>query len=587
MFNKRLIQLVEKIKPMILKKAILMWASMIFSILIWFSFAYIISSLYNNSLSVFKLAACLSLVILCVILRYANTVFISSYTADIAQKVKLELRNRIYKKLAKLGAGYKNIYTTAEITQLSTEGIEQIEIYFTQYLPQLLYSVLAPITLFVVFIFALPKAAAALLLCVPLIPIAIASVQTVAKRLLSKYWDSYTSLGDSFLENLQGLITLKIYDADKDKHEEMNKEAENFRRITMKVLGMQLNSITVMDIAAYGGTALGLLMCYLELKSGNIPIVNVIALIFLVSEFFVPMRLLGSYFHIAMNGVAASEKIFRILDEDTPDLGYEDIHGGDLYLENVSFSYDNQRQIINDISLKISRNSITGICGASGCGKSTLASIISGRNFGYSGRVLLEESEYKSASRSQIYDHVVYAGCNDYIFSGTIRECLCEADNNASEKKMVDVLKKVRLWELASNNGGLDMRLKQNCSNLSGGQKQRLTLARAFMKNCDVYIFDEITSNVDAQSEEIILDAIYELSKNHTVIIITHKLTNISVSDMIYYMSDGKIIEQGTHAELLKLNGEYCRTYYYQKELEKYSKEDKSNEKESNNIRSV
>lgn len=570
MFNKRLIKFVPEAFGKIALKVGVMWLSLLCNIAIWFSLAYFAQEIYNGTCGKRDYINAVCIIVLCCIVRFICTYMTSVCAGSIAETVKLKIRNDVYTKLVSLGSEYKNVLPTAEIIQLASEGAEQTETYFAQYLPQLFYSVLAPVTLFFTLVGVSPKCAVVLLICVPLIPVSIAAVQTVAKRLLSKYWQAYAGLGDSFLENLQGLTTLKVYGADGYKHDCMNEEAEQFRKITMKVLSMQLNSVTVMDIAAYGGAALGMCACCADFAAGNTDIGGAIAAVFLASEFFIPMRLLGSYFHIAMNGAAASEKLFKLFDAPVYEDGTKPAQSSDIRLENVSLEYD--RKVLDNISLCINKGDFIGICGKSGCGKSTLAAIICGRNNRYRGGVYIGGENFKNVSYRSKADTVMYVGCDEYIFTGTVRSCLCEAEENADDERMYEVLRSVNLEEFVKQNGGLDMTLLQNGANLSGGQKQRLALARALMKRSEMYIFDEITSNIDSESERIILEAINRMKKSYTVIIISHKLSNISNTDMIYFMENGKIAECGTHDYLMSLGGEYKKIYTYQHELENYSK---------------
>ena len=489
--------------------------------------------------------------------------------------VKKILREKIYEKLVRLGASYKEQISTSEVVQLSVEGVEQLETYFGRYLPQFFYSLLAPITLFAVLSFISWKASLVLLICVPLIPISIVAVQKFAKRLLKKYWGSYTELGDSFLENLQGLTTLKIYQSDERKAQEMDEEAEKFRRITMKVLTMQLNSISVMDLVAYGGAAVGMIVVVREYINGSLGFAGAFAILLLASEFFIPLRLLGPFFHIAMNGMAASDKIFRLLDMPEREQGEEVLSGEslDITFENVSFSYETERPILKDVSFHIPKGQFISLVGESGCGKSTIASLILGRNRQYQGRILLGGMDLKKIKEKSLMEHVTLVRHNSYLFKGTVEENLLMGNPNATQEQMTEALKKVNLWEFLKGKEGLERKLAEKGSNFSGGQCQRLCIARALLHDTEMYIFDEAASNIDVESEEIIMDVIRQLAETKTVLLISHRLANVKKSHCIYVLREGKIVETGTHKELMEQQEVYKEMYTTQKNLENYGLE--------------
>ena len=459
--------------------------------------------------------------------------------------------------------------------QVCAEGVEQLEIYFGKYLPQLCYSLLAPLTLFGIVSFVNFKASIVLLICVPLIPISIIIVQKIAKRLLSKYWSKYTQLGDSFLENLQGLTTLKIYQADAQKAQEMDEEAQVFRKITMKVLMMQLNSTSVMDIVAYGGSAVGMIVALSGYFAGTVSLAGTIIIILLASEFFIPLRLLGSFFHIAMNGMAASDKMFALLDLKEKKRGTVVLSSekeADIEIEKVCFSYEKDREILKGVSLKMPKGSFISLVGASGCGKSTIAGILSGRNHNYTGHVTIGGVELADVTEESLMHTVTTIRHNSYLFKGTVEENLKSAKPNATREEMEDVLKKVNLFGFLSAQEGLQTKLLERASNLSGGQCQRLALARALLHDAKIYIFDEATSNIDAESEEQIMEVIRELAKTKTVLLISHRLSNVVNSDCIYMMKEGEIAEFGTHDALMRKNGAYKMLFESQRALEDYGK---------------
>lgn len=398
-------------------------------------------------------------------------------------------------------------------------------------------------------------------------------VQKVAKKLLNKYWSVYTGLGDSFLENLQGLTTLKIYQADEQKAQEMDVEAQHFRKITMKVLTMQLNSTSVMDIMAYGGAAVGMIVAVSEFLKGSLGLAGTLSIILLASEFFIPLRLLGSFFHIAMNGMAASDKIFRLLDLPEPEQGTETLPDGplDMELSGVRFSYEKEREILKGINLTLKAGSFVSLVGASGCGKSTIAGLLSGRNKGFTGTICIAGKDISQIQEAELMKHITVVRHNSYLFKGMVEENLRMAKPDATREEMETVLAKVNLLAFLNNQQGLQTKLLEKAGNLSGGQCQRLSLARALLHDTPIYIFDEATSNIDVESEELIMDVIRELAKTRTVLLISHRLANVVASDCICMLADGEIREMGTHKALMKKKGSYYKLYESQRELEEYS----------------
>ena len=490
-----------------------------------------------------------------------------------SRTVKKTLRTQIYEKLLRLGASYSEQVSTAEVVQVAVEGVDQLETYFGAYLPQFFYAMLAPLTLFAVLCFVNMPAAFALLVCVPLIPVAIAAVQTWAKKLLSRYWGQYTKLGDTFLENLQGLTTLKIYQADGLRNDVMNEEAEKFRKITMKVLTMQLNSVTIMDVIAYGGAALGVILAATQYRAGHVALSGALLIILLSADFFIPMRQLGSFFHIAMNGMAASEKIFRLLDLPEPPARTQACPDGDIVCRGLHFSYTQEREILHGLDLAFPAGSFTSIVGASGCGKSTIASILMGRSRGYTGAVTVGGVPLADISEDSLMRHITYVSHQSYLFKGTVRENLRMARPDAPDDALWAVLRQVKLAAFLEREQGLDTPLTEQGSNLSGGQRQRLALARALLHDTPVYLFDEATSNIDVESENDIMAEIHALAGRKTVILISHRLANVTVSDNIYVLDGGALAGQGTHEALLRVGGAYARLWDAQQALENYAKE--------------
>lgn len=574
MIKKRLIGLLEDSKKHIIRHVLLQILALISQIFLVLVISDVLEEAYAKSLNADKIAFAVAAVIATVVIRVVCEKLQAreAYLASI--DVKRVLRDKIYGKLLRLGAAYKEKVSTSEVVQLSSEGVEQLETYFGRYLPQFFYSMISPLILFFVIGFkANFVIGGVLLLAVPLIPISIVAVMKFAKKLLKKYWGLYASLGDSFLENLQGLTTSKIYKADAVKSDEMDVEADHFRRITMKVLTMQLNSITVMDIMAYGGAAVGIITGLNYYLSEKISLSAMMVIIFLAAEFFLPLRLLGSFFHIAMNGMAASDKIFNLLDLPEKEDGTDGLAEENLSIQfrGVDFSYDKERKILSNIDMDIPMGSFVSIVGESGCGKSTIVGIISGRNKGYLGEIKIAGKELSGISEKTLLENIVLVRSNSYLFKGTVAENLRMAKKKATEQELWEVLKKVRLDELMKENDGLETKLQEKGSNLSGGQAQRLALARALLSDAKIMIFDEVTSNIDAESEELIMDIIRALRGERTVIVISHRLHNVLKSDEIYMMERGRIKERGAHEALMKKNGEYARLFNSQKELEDYA----------------
>ena len=573
MIDKRLIGMVPESKKYVAGNVLMQWISLAANVVLMMSITRFFASLYAKNMTGKDFAVFSVIAITAVAVRFFCAIGASRMGFLSSKKVKKTLREAIYTKLLKLGAAYKEQIKTSEIVQVAVEGVDQLEAYFGAYLPQFFYAMLAPLTLFLVLLRVNIPSAVVLFVCVPLIPAAIAAVQTWAKKLLSKYWGQYTALGDTFLENLQGLTTLKIYQADAFKNKEMNEESEKFRKITMKVLTMQLNSITIMDIIAYGGAALGVFFSVTQYQKGGVDLAGALLVILLSADFFIPMRQLGSFFHIAMNGMAASEKIFRFLElPEVPKKAAKFPRNAEIVCENLRFSYEAGREILKGMDLRIPRGRFVAIAGESGCGKSTVASILMGRNRGYKGTIRIGDIELSDIAESSLMQNITYISHNSYLFKGTIRENLLMGNPNATEDEMWAVLEQTNLAAFLRNEEGLDTKLAEKASNLSGGQCQRLALARALLHDSPVYIFDEATSNIDVESENDIMEQILLLAKKKSVLLISHRLANITKADMIYAMEQGEVKECGTHEELLRKNGLYQKMWTTQQRLELYGK---------------
>ena len=573
MINKRLIGTVKESKKYIAGNVICQWVSLAANIAMMGAIARMLQSLFSRSAGDGQIALTAVIAAVAVVIRFVCAVVSSRMGYLSSKAVKKTLREMIYRKLLRLGTSYREQANTSEVVQVAVEGVDQLETYFGAYLPQFFYAMLAPLTLFVVLSFVNFPSAIVLLVCVPLIPVTIIMVQRWAKKLLAKYWGQYTALGDTFLENLQGLTTTKIYQADDFKHREMNEQSEHFRKITMKVLTMQLNSITIMDLIAYGGAALGVILATTQFRAGHVDLAGCILIILLAADFFLPMRMLGSFFHIAMNGMAASDKIFRLLDLPEPEQKTQTVpEDCSIECRGLRFSYDADREILHGVDMVFPKGSFTAIVGESGCGKSTIAAILMGRNKGYTGSITVGGTPLSEISEESLMENFTYISHQSYLFKGTVRDNLLMARPNAGEDTLWQVLEQVNLANFLRSEKGLDTVLNEKASNLSGGQCQRLALARALLHDSPVYIFDEATSNIDVESENDIMREIHALAKTKTVILISHRLANVAGADNIYVLDWGNIVESGSHSQLLAANRAYAKLWNAQQELENYTK---------------
>ncbi len=571
MINKRLIGTVKESKKYIALNVTCQWVSLVANIAMMAAIAHLLQNLYEGRQTSFAATAVIAAA--AVVIRYICSTASSRMSYLSSKAVKKTLREMIYRKLLRLGSSYKEQTNTSEVVQVAVEGVDQLETYFGAYLPQFFYAMLAPLTLFIVLSFVNFPSAIVLLVCVPLIPVTIVAVQRWAKKLLSKYWGQYTALGDTFLENLQGLTTTKIYQSDAFKHQEMNEQSEHFRKITMKVLTMQLNSITIMDLIAYGGAALGVILATTQFRGGHVDLAGCLMIILLAADFFLPMRMLGSFFHIAMNGMAASDKIFRLLDLPEPEQKTASVpEDRSIEVRNLHFAYQPDREILHGVDMSFPMGSFTAIVGESGCGKSTISAILMGRNKGYEGQITVGGTPLNEISDASLMENFTYISHQSYLFKGTVRENLLMAKPNAGDDTLWQVLEQVNLADFLRSEKGLDTQLNEKASNLSGGQCQRLALARALLHDSPVYIFDEATSNIDVESENDIMCQIHELAKSKTVILISHRLANSVNADNIYVMDSGCMVESGTHAALLNSGSTYAALWNAQQELENYAR---------------
>lgn len=575
MINKKLLSFDRGALRFVGANVAFQWLGMLCNVIFVRAIARLVGAAFAGMLTTGVLWQNLLLCLGTVPFRFAFTLLASGMGDQASKNVKRTLRSNIYDKLTRLGPNYTETAATSEVVMLASEGVEQIDTYFAKYLPQLVYSLLAPVTLFVLLVGVHARSAIILLCCVPLIPMSIVAVQKFAKKLLAKYWGEYTTLGDSFLENIQGLTTLKIYQADGWKHEQMNAQAERFRKITMKVLTMQLNSVTLMDLMAYGGAGLGIISAVSAFAKGQLSLTATLTIVLLAADFFLPLRLLGSYFHIAMNGAASAEKIFKLLAAEEPANGEQTVpEQAALQLKHVTFGYEKDRTILQDVSLTIPQGSFVSLVGESGCGKSTIAALLSGSRTGYTGSVTLGGVPVEQLQRAQRLRALTLVPHNATIFKGTVEANLRMAKPDATEAELWAALEQVNLADFCRSQDGLQTALHEGGSNLSGGQRQRLAMARALLHDTPIYLFDEATSNVDAESENDIMAAIRSLAGRKTVILISHRLANVVDSDCIYVLDKGRIAERGTHTELLKKQGAYSRLYTAQKQLETLETED-------------
>ena len=585
MLDKDLFKLLGKNKKYIFFVVGLMIIGLFANLSFTFSICYALEIIIDKK-ELVTLINPLVIAMIAIIIRYITSRITGEIKDKLGRNVKKQLREKIYDKVLTLGPKFSDDVSIAGLTQVSMEGIEQLDLYYSNYLPQFFYAMIAPFILFFVTVFLSWQPAVSLICLVPMIPISIVAVSKYAKIIFAKYWGKYTSMGDAFLDATQGLKDLKIFKADKKRQEIMNESAEEFRKITMKVLVMQLASSTIMDTVAYGGAGLGIALTILGLINnwinpiGNMVSVAPIALfIILVSvDFFLPMRQFGSAFHVGMNGASAGKKILSLLNLEEPIWNDGIVENTDIVFEHVTFSYDGKKDILKDISLSFDKG-MNAIVGKSGCGKSTIINLLFGQNRIQKGQILIGNKPLESLSRASYYSHVATCSNNTYIFNETVFDNFKLAKLNVTEEEIYSALKKVNLDTFIKNNGGINKTIFEDAENISGGQKQRLALAINLIADKDIYIFDEATSHIDIESEKIIMQNIQELSKTKTVIVISHRLENIVKADKIYFIEDGKIEETGSHEMLMKKNGHYANLYNTQKELENGYKEVMPNEK--------
>ena len=575
MFDKELIKLMGENKKYVAYVVLLMILGMLANIGITASICWAVYLLIEKQPALMYIYPAITAVV-AIIVRYIAARLTGDLKDVLGRKVKKDLRERTYDKILRLGVKSTDGMSMAGLTQVSMEGIEQLDLYYSTYLPQFFFSMIAPFILFTICVGIDWRTSLVLLACVPLIPVSIVAVSKYAKKIFAKYWGKYTSMGDGFLDSVQGLKELKIFRADAARQIKMNENAEEFRKITMKVLVMQLASTTIMDLVAFGGAGAGIALSIVGLKNEWLAPASALFLILVAVEFFLPLRALGSAFHVAMNGASAGKKIISLLNQPDPVWGEKEVAGKELALENVTFSYDKKRNVLKDVNMNFPEKGMTAIVGESGCGKSTVVNLLIGARRPDKGNVLIGGEEIEGVSRASYYSRLASVSYNTYIFNDTVRANFELAKKNATDEEIFAALEKVNLSAFIKENGGLDKVITEDANNLSGGQKQRLALAVNLVADKDIYVFDEATSNIDVDSEAIIMKNIKEMSESKSVIVISHRLANVVPADNIYFMQDGQVKESGSHAYLMERKGEYAKLFNAQKQLEEGYKSGKA-----------
>ena len=575
MFDKELIRLIGAHKKYVMYSVLLMILGMLANIGITASICWAVYLLIEKQPALMYMYPAITAIV-AILVRYIASRLTGDLKDVLGRKVKKDLRARTYDKILRLGVKSTDGMSMAGLTQVSMEGIEQLDLYYSTYLPQFFFSMIAPFILFAICVGIDWRTSLVLLACVPLIPVSIVAVSKYAKKIFAKYWGKYTSMGDGFLDSVQGLKELKIFRADAARQVRMNESAEEFRKITMKVLVMQLASTTIMDLVAFGGAGAGIALSVVGLMNGWLAPASALFLVLVAVEFFLPLRALGSAFHVAMNGASAGKKIISLLSQPDPVWGEKEAEGRELALENVTFSYDKKRDVLKDVTMNFLEKGMTAIVGESGCGKSTVVNLLIGARRPDKGRVLIGGEELENVSRTAYYSRLASVSYNTYIFNDTVRANFELAKKGVTDEEIFAALEKVNLSSFIKENGGLDKVITEDANNISGGQKQRLALAVNLVADKDIYVFDEATSNIDVDSEAVIMKNIKEMRAKKSVIVISHRLANVVPADNIYFMRDGQVIENGSHSQLMARKGEYAKLFHVQKQLEEGYKSGKA-----------
>ena len=601
MVDKRLFSLVPGVRGLVVGKIICLWIGLVSDIALAGTVAVLVAALFPQTTvrdalqsigiagpSGFMLIGVATLAI--AVVRFLAHHFATRLGTEAAERVKLGLRSELYRKMLRLGPSYAQRARTSDVVQLTGEGVDQIQSFFELFLPQLGFAILAPLTLFAAIAPLNMPTAVVLLVCAPLIIVIVGAIAMTTAKTFKKYWGKYTDMGSVFLDNLQGLETLKTFDADARAAEQMDRNAEDFRVMTMRVLQIQLRSLTAMDMVAYGGAATGIgtalwqfvheghtafasSMPFLHVFNGPVLGVAGVLFVILVSvDFFLPLRQLGSYFHVAMNGMTSTKRIFALLDE--PDRAYGDRQLPqsvlDVTARGLGFTYaGSDTPALRDVTLSMPARSLTAVVGESGSGKSTLAALIAGELEGYSGALRIGAVEMRDLSERALTSAVSIVGARSHLFAGTLRENLLMACPGALESELRDALARAHVLDMVdAHPQGLDMRIEQDAANLSGGQRQRVAVARALLHDAPIMIFDEATSSVDAESERLIMRTVHELAEHKTVILVTHRLADAVDADAIAVFDHGACAETGTHAELMAQGGQYATMFRAQASVE-------------------
>lgn len=580
MIDKRLYNFSGNIKKYISITTFLSCVKLIANIFFYFIFAFLLVSLINKDFS-FSYSYIIISILIIVFVRQFSTIKISHMLGNLVVDVKRNLRKLIFEKTLKLGLAYSQLFKTQELIHLSVDNVEQLEVYFGGFLTQFYYCIVSSFILFFSIAYFNLKIASILLGFSLAIPLSLYIILNKVKKIQKKYFAKYMNVGTLFLDSLQGLTTLKIYGTDEKREEEIAKMSEEFRIETMRVLKMQLLSIAVINWIIYAGTILAIVTSVKLFLNGSLGLFPMLFIFMLAPEFFIPMRTLTSLFHVAMTGVSAAENIISFVDSPERNINgnKEFKNENEIKISRLNFSYPDGTQSLKDIDMSFKKGNLTAVVGHSGCGKSTLVSVLSGELKSKENEIFVDDIDIQNIKIEDKIKNILKITHDSHIFSGTVRENLSMANENLSDETMIEVLKKVKLWGVLS----LDTILESQGKNLSGGQAQRVALARALLYDASVYIFDEATSNIDIESEEIILNIIYSLSKEKTVIYISHRLPAIKNADCIYVMDKGKVIESGKHIKLYAKKGLYYEMYKHQEELETYlTKRGENNEKSVN-----